>query len=82
MASISETNSYKIWQNLDSETWESLYNLVYADYNGQGKLGIENKNLEYHIMQFTRTLIETDGTSFPATWEQFHRFLNYQLKSY
>lgn len=82
MASISENNSYKIWQNLDSETWETLYNLVYEDYNGGSRLGIDNKNLEYQIMQVARNLIEADGASFPASWEQFHTFLNEQLKNY
>lgn len=82
MASITETNSYKIWQNLGSQTWEGLYNLVYEDYNGRGKLGIENKDLEYQIIQFTRQLIDADGDTFPSSWEQFHTFMNNQLKNF
>lgn len=81
MAFIEENDSYKIWQKLGSQTWEGLYNLVSGDYNGQGKLGI-NKNLEYQIMQFSSNLIAADGHTFPPTWEEFHSFINDQLKSY
>lgn len=81
MAYILENDSYKIWQNLGNQTWEGLYNVVSSDYNGQGKLGI-NKNLEYQIMQFTRSLIDTDGHSFPKSWNELHSFINEQLKNY
>lgn len=82
MAFIREEDSYKIWQNLPSSTWESLYNVVYEDYYGRGNLGFENKNVESYIMQFTRELIDTDGESFPSSWKQFHSFLNQKLADY